>query len=199
MTPPQVVVCIVEGHGDELAAPILVRRLFAELVTRGDAPFLPEIRSIRWPKSRLVRPAGLEAVLPLAVAQMEGRAGAILVVLDADDDCPARLGPRLAERARDGLPNHRVEVVLANREFESWFLAALPSLAGVGGLPRTSTVPKDPESVRDAKGYLRRLAGRYSETVDQPRLAARIDLAMASANSPSFAKLSRAARALVRP
>lgn len=143
-----------------------------------------------------MREAGLEAVLPLAVAQMEGRAGAILIIVDADDDCPAELGPRLAATARSRVPNVPVEVVLANREFESWFLAALPSLAGVAGLPPTSTVPPDPESIRDAKGYLRNLAGRYS---DQPRFAARIDLEMACANSPSFAKLWRAVVALARP
>jgi hypothetical protein len=84
--------------------------------------------------------------------------------------------------------------VLAVKEFEAWFLAAAPSLAGKRGLPDNLEPPADPEQIRDAKGWLQkrrtdRLA--YAPTVDQPALAAVVDLAQVRARSSSFDKLWR--------
>ena len=67
-----------------------------------------------------------------AVAFAAGRAGShggILVLLDADDDCPAELASRLLRRARQSRPDRPIRVVLAKAEYESWFLAAAASLA----------------------------------------------------------------------
>jgi hypothetical protein len=53
-------------------------------------------------------------------------------------------------------------------------------------------VPTDPEGNRLGKPWIRaNLAGKYSETVDQPRFAAKIDLAACRMNSASFDKLCR--------
>ena len=118
----------------------------------------------------------------------------MLVVLDAADDCPAKLGPLLADRARSARPDARIAAVLANRELEAWYLAAAPSLAGHRGLAADLARPADPEKPRDCKGWMtaHRIDGRpYKPTADQAALAAMIDLAMAREHAPSFDKLWR--------
>jgi hypothetical protein len=121
----------------------------------------------------------------------------VLVLLDADDDCPAQLGPRLLTWAGRG--NLPVSVVLAKVEFEAWFLAAAASIAGHRGLCEPLVPPADPEAVHDAKGWLSRnmLEGRrYSETLDQPALAAMFDLDQAR-RADSFDKFHREVRRLL--
>ena len=113
--------------------------------------------------------------------------------MDCDDDDPKILGPELLARAKKVRPDRFVSVVLAKREFESWFLAAAESLRGHRGLPKDLQAPLDPESIRGAKEWLatrfepRR---RYVETVDQPALAKLFDLLQAR-RAPSFDKLFR--------
>ncbi len=88
----------------------------------------------------------------------------------------------------------RVAVILANREFEAWFLAAAPSLAGRQGLPSDLEVPHDLETIRDAKGRLTnaRIDGHpYKPTVDQAPLTSIFDIKMARENSASFDKFCR--------
>ena len=84
-------------------------------------------------------------------------------------------------------------MVLARREFESWFLSAGESLRGERGLKKDLEAPDDPESVRGAKEGLnqRMVPGRvYSETLDQPALAALFDLD-AARRTDSFDKCWR--------
>ena len=83
-----------------------------------------------------------------------------MVLLDADDDCPAQLGPQILERARRVVPHRSVSVVLANREYEGWFLAAAISLHGQRGFAFDNPPNFEPERVRNAKGRLgERIAG----------------------------------------
>ena len=103
-----------------------------------------------------------------AAALRVDTAGGVLVLLDADDDCPAALGPALLERARAARSDVPISVVLANREFEAWFIAAAESLAGTHGFPADLTAPADPEKIRGAKEWLgqRKTDGRpYKPTV----------------------------------
>lgn len=118
----------------------------------------------------------------------------MLVLVDADDDCAATLGPRLLDVRRTARPDLPVAVVLAVTEFEAWFLAAAESLRGQRSLADDLVPPEDPEAVRDAKGWLqrhRRDGLAYTETADQPALAAVFDLETARERSPSFDKLWR--------
>ncbi len=183
------IACVVEGHGDIEAVPIVVRRIAEQLVP----PVIVQVTSpLRTPKSRLVKPGELERAVELAARRVTG-GGGVLVVLDSDDDCPAQLGPALLARAanvRAGMP---VAVVLAKSEFESWFLAAAESIAGSAGLPVGLQAPADPESIRGAKEWLadRMLGTRsYSPTLDQPVLARQFDLATAR-RADSFDKFQR--------
>lgn len=120
---------------------------------------------------------------------------AVLILLDADDDCPAELGPALLSVARSvALASVPVAVVVARAEYESWLLAGLEGLRGRRGVREEATAPVDPESVRGAKEYLQQQMepGRYySETVDQPALTQMLDLERARKRSPSFDKLWR--------
>lgn len=189
--------CIVEGHGEVEAVPILVRRIAAQIDPGMALRIFP---ALRIPRSRLLKTNGLESAVELA-ARRVGHTGIVLVLIDSDDDCPAELGPRLKERAvrqRQGL---RLGVVLAKREFESWFLTSAASLQGLRSLPDELSPPEKPEEIRGAKEWLtRQMKGsrRYVETMDQPALAARFDLDEAR-RADSFDKFYREIVTLLTP
>lgn len=181
---------VVEGHGEREAVPILIRRLITE---RDPSLAVEPLRPIRVPRSKLVKPGELERAVQLA-ALRAGTGGAVLVVLDADDECPKTVAPELLARARSVVSDLPVALVLAKREFEAWFVAAADSLRGKRGLPPDLESPADPEAIRGAKEWLasRMARGqRYSETLDQPALAALFDLQSARQRCPSFRKFCR--------
>lgn len=186
--------CIVEGDGDVEAVPIAIRRIVQEI-----APGLAlKIHPLRVPRTKLVKLEELERSVELA-ARRAGRSGAIVVVLDSDDDCPATLGPELLGRARRTRSDLPISVVLAKREFEAWFLASAKSLRGLRGLADDLEPPPDPEAIRGAKEWLsaRMPEGRsYVETLDQSALTASMDLLQAREAS-SFDKLFRDLVAIV--
>jgi hypothetical protein len=140
---------VVEGHGEVAALPILLRRI-AAAITPDIWLDLP--RAHRVGRGSMLRRGGIEAVLAV-VAERVGPNDGIAVVLDADDDCPAAVAPTLLARCRASRADRRI-YVLANREFEAWFLAAATSLAGQRGLRSDLTAPPDPERPRDCKGWL---------------------------------------------
>lgn len=182
--------CIVEGHGESQAVPVLVRRI--QLALRPDIQ-LNVLTPIRMPRHRIVKPKELERAVELAARQSRPPR-AILILADADDDPPCTLGPellRLAQTARADVP---IGVVLANREFENWFLAAIESLGGVRGLSTDLSPIPNVESIRDAKGKLTKLMQGslvYSPVPDQPALAAKFNLDLARDRSDSFDKCWR--------
>lgn len=181
---------IVEGHGEVAAVPILLRRIAAELLERQDVEVL---RPHRLQRGRIVAAAqDLQKALQLARLKVAGAdKGIVLVLLDADDDCPADLAPALLKKIRQ--PGFEASVVVAKREFEAWFLAAARSLRGHPRVLDMAEAPDGPESIRGAKEYLKsKILNEpvYSETVDQPSLVACLDLSEARA-SPSFDKLCR--------
>lgn len=186
---------VVEGHGEVDSVPIVVRRIGLALpipVAVGTP------RPVRVPRSKLVQDEQLERAVRLASLRV-AEPGGVLIVIDADHDCPAELGPELLSRATAALPGTRVGVVIAKSEFEAWFLAAAESLAGTRELPEDLSAPDNPEGIRGAKGWLRQrmpTGRKYSETVDQPSLASRFDLAAARA-ADSFDKMWREVAALV--
>ncbi len=187
--------CIVEGHGEVQAVPILLRRLVnaldSTLTVRVEQP-------IRISKSKLLQAGELERAVELA-ARKAGDDGAIFILLDSDDDCPALLGPSLLKRAREARGNLPISVVLAKHEFEAWFLAAAESLRGRRGLQDDLEPPPQPEDVQGAKEWLtERMAGNqhYVETLDQPALAAVFDLA-AARRADSFDRCWRELKRLV--
>ena len=186
-------VAVVEGFGEVEAVPLLVRRWFES--RNLEVPQIP--RPIRIPKRRLLSAGELERTIEQA-ARRSGPEGAILVLVDADDDCAAELGPRILDRARTARGDRAIAVVLPVVEFEAWLLASAESLGGRRGLPEALQPPDSPEAVRDAKGWLseRMTSGRvYAPTRDQAALAQAIDLTLAE-RAPSFRKFVRELEAL---
>lgn len=181
---------VVEGEGEVAALPKVLQRIAHELQVWG----LRTPKPHRVPRSNLLLPGGIENAVQQEAIQVRG-GGGVLVLLDADKDCPAECGPALLERARKARPDVPVAVVLPKPEFEAWYRAAAGSLAGKAGFADGVTCSQDPEGPpRDAKGWLsahRSKADPYSPVPDQAALASLFDLSMARASAPSFDKLYR--------
>jgi hypothetical protein len=193
---PPAIVPIVEGQSEERSVAGLVRRLLTERSLHG----VVVARPFRVKRSKIVRPGELERAI-LQASRARSGAAAIIVLLDADDDCPAQLGGELLARAtaNSHLP---VAVVLASREFEAWFLASKESLRGVRGIRADATAPREPEAIRDAKGRVSENMedGRgYIPVDDQPALVAKMDFEAAIRGSRSFARFVREIDRLARP
>ena len=187
--------CIVEGHGEVDALPILVRRMAAILNPPLD---LQLNKPWRMKRTQMVRPGELERTVG-AIARQIGRSAPILVLLDADTDCPAELAQRLLERCRKEHRDVFVSVVVAKCEYEAWFLAAAESLAGRHGLPDDLTPPVDPEAIRDAKGWLyKRMpqGGGYDPMLHQAKFSRLMDINQAR-RSRSFRKFEKEIRNVI--
>ncbi|MCY1083741.1 DUF4276 family protein [Archangium lansingense] len=178
---------IVEGHGEVHSAPLLVRRILQELAPALSPSILAPHRVSR---GQLTKNEGLQHAIEF-MARKVGNDGRILLLLDADDDLPCVLGPRLLALARGFRPDREISVVVAKREYEAWFLTAAESLRGRRGLPGDLAPPAAPEAIRDAKGWLsQQMSDGYRETIDQPALTSFFDLT-AARRSDSFDKLFR--------
>ncbi|MCX7112541.1 MAG: DUF4276 family protein [Proteobacteria bacterium] len=179
---------IVEGDGEVAALPVLLHRIAAWISPEREINIPPPIRVRR--DRFLNKDEEFRRYLLLAAAKC-GDSGWILILLDADDDCPAKLGSKILQRARGIVPHREISVVLANREYEAWFLAAAESLHGHRGFVFDNPQNFEPELPRNAKGWLRdRMEGKtYRETTDQPAFSARLDLRQAFDRSRSFRKL----------
>jgi hypothetical protein len=186
---------IVEGHGEVSAVPVLLRRLIAE----AQAYQIEVNRPIRKRQTQLLQEDSLKEAVRLA--RIQNRCGAILIVFEHEDACPARLGPTLSVWARSEAANVPCELALAHREYEAWFLAAIESLRGKRGIRNDAHTPPEPEAMRDAKGALEERmgpGGAYIETVDQAALSQLFDMGTAFSRSRSFQHLVSAFGRLVR-
>lgn len=182
---------VTEGEGEVAALPLLVRRICYELL---GFFAVKTARPVRITKSRLIRAGELERAIRLARSTIPAD-GPVLVVLDADEDCPALLGPSLKAR----IESDDISIVIPKYEFETWFVTAAASLAGKHGLRPWLSPPPDPETVRGAKEWLTRNMGPghiYSPTIDQAALVAGMDLT-AARSCRSFERLCREIQRLI--
>lgn len=186
---------IVEGHGEVEAVPVLLRRLRDE----AGAFDLRVGGPIRRSRSQLVRAETVHQAIELA--RRQPHCGSILILLDGDEDCPRELAPQIqtwAEAAARGIP---CAVVMAHREYEAWFLAAVESLRGYHGIRPDAEAPLDPEGPRGAKEALEALMvgdASYHETADQAGMTATFDMAAAYRRSRSFRRMTTAFGSLLR-
>jgi len=181
---------IVEGHGEVEALPILLRRIAGALDPQITLS-LPQ--PIRISKSKLIQPHQLEKAVEIAAGNIIGRGG-ILVLVDSDDDCPAKQAPELLARVRATRADLPGAVILAKHEFEAWFLAGAQSLCGKRGLRDDLIGPEDAESVRGAKEWLSArmpVGASYRETLHQAAFSAIVDFEMVQRASPSFRKFHK--------
>jgi hypothetical protein len=177
---------IVEGHGDVDAVPVLLRRLLKEA-----SVFNIDVgRPIRRSQSELHTQTGIQKAVRLALLQPE--CAAILFIFDSEDSCPKELAPTILEWARQVAGSRLCSVVLAYREYETWFLAAIESLRGKCGIQDDAEFLPNYENLRGAKEALEKYMPRnrsYHETIDQVKLTVHFDLSRAYSRSRSFRKL----------
>jgi hypothetical protein len=186
---------IVEGHGEVGCIRGLLDRIWRE-VLGGD--YLEVLQPIRCPKSRLIRKHELLRAVELAVAKLRGAQlgdvpKMVLVLIDADEDAPCVLGPEMQRQVKETGGGLGVACVVANVEYETWFVAAAESLTRYLSLAEEEPIPDKPEEQRCGKRWIQDhfREVRYSETLHQPRMTAAMDLALARSRSPSLDKLCR--------
>ena len=184
---------IVEGHGEVNAVRILLERVWIEVV---GGEYVQVARPIRFPRTKLVKPdaADLKRAVEFAVLKLRGGSdpSLVLVLLDAHDDAACELGPRILKDASRSRPEIDLACVLANPDYETWFVAAANSLRERLRLPETVEIPEQPEQLKSGKMWIKRNSPRpYSETVDQPALTRLMDLDECRKRSASFDKLCR--------
>lgn len=179
---------IVEGQGEVQAAPALIRK-----IARASSCYASIKCAVRRvTKSQLVQAGELEKAVEALTRQI-GRDQPLLVLLDADDDCPKDLADKLKVRCHAKHADVNISIVIAKKEYEAWFLAAARSLAGQRGLAVQLDPPIDPESVPGAKEWLtdRMPPGQiYSPTRHQAAFSDLMDLSEAR-KARSFRKLEK--------
>ena len=194
---------IVEGHTEVSCLEKLLHRIWTDvLYAPGRLQVLQPSRSNR---SSLVnathnelgdRVNEAEAKVRKYLRRATPSVGFVLLMIDAESDCPRQLGPTLLARARVAHNAVDIVCVLPTQELENWFKAAAKSLAGIGGLPADLETPPDAEVGGGGKWLTeqKRLVdpqARYKKPDDAFELAKNTDLALCRANSPSFRKLCK--------
>lgn len=190
------VVPIVEGHGEVAAVRVLLERIWREVL---GGEYLEVIRPIRRPRHQLGKMEHLLRAVDLAKLKLDDRRsgvefGLVLLLMDLDPDPrPAcEVAPELTRMVREQRPHLDFACVLANPEYETWFVAGAESLFDAASL--IARPEEDPERARSGKGWIVRQFGRarsYSEAADLPALTARLDLHLCRRRSASFDKLCR--------
>ena len=183
---------LVEGEGDIQAAPILLRRLLHEQHGRYDWQVDSKHTMKVWGLAKL-RNRLSDFIEHLRNKQACHGA---MILLDLEDQLPCEEAPALAAEiaALQPLP-FPVVVVFACREFESWFLASMGSIAnGSAHFPNGLTYPNDPEAKRGAKEELdKRMPPlvKYKEVLHQAEFTKLLSFEEAR-RAPSFRRLERA-------
>jgi hypothetical protein len=216
MTPKRLVV-LVEGDGDVMAAPLLVKRLLSEYGAF-DAVILDPKGFRVGEYSTISKHEFGEWRRKLKAAVMTRRAAACLLLVDGDSPmqvdgqpfCAMRAAHHLAREAQEvgGGTLFSLAIVFACMEFESWLIAGAASLRGQKFLdgrieiPETLQLPScpDPEtSPRDAKRWLRKIMTTgYKPTRDEHELTRFVDLDLVRGRGMrSFRRLEAAVRELV--
>lgn len=184
-TAPPTIAPIVEGHGEVGALLPLIHNI----VGSNTGLVYPQIvRPYRAHWGSLVnRPADLLRYAEI-VMQEGGPGSCLLVLLDADGCCPAKLGPKLFERLKLRFPRDPISVTVADWEYESWFIASAETIAAHIGTDLSIDVPDCIEEIENAKGWLEQniLKRRYKETDDQAAFSSLIDVPLARQRSRSF-------------
>lgn len=190
-----VIAPIVEGQGEELALRVLVQCLLGERFA--GAPHVAVDRPHRVPRGRMLKPEHLGRVVELHQRRVcqEG-AGGVLVLLDLDDDDLADVRERVHAAGGRG----DLQVVVAVKEFEAWFLADVESLRAHRSVRVTAESHPNPEGVRGAKEALSdRMLVPYKETLHQPAFCSLIDLDLVERRCQSFGAFVQAISRIVSP
>jgi Domain of unknown function (DUF4276) len=192
---------IVEGDGDVFALPILVRRILnantLDHIQLTQPQISGDIRKVFKRLDDFMR-YGVKNACP------------ILWVLDCDDKidgvvgCPVRhvANLRAAMVQQEIHQPQPVEFAFFTKEFESLFLTEKAALRDYYRLPNTLEIDAGAALRRDAKGEISKLLGKdrgYKETIDQAKIAARLDLSICRAVSRDYQHFEDAILRLCNP
>lgn len=181
---------IVEGHGEVSAVPLLIRRILHEEFGNFGCSILAPYRLAR---SKICKfDVDLEKAVRLGGLKLADEAGGVVIIADADDDCPADLQEKFMDFYNEHGFNFPVSFILANKEYEAWMIACGENMRNHGWVRDDAPSHDNPENIRDAKGFFCReiLVEEkiYSETVDQIKFTAQIDLRVTFEKCRSFRK-----------
>ena len=192
------IIAIVEGPGEIKAVPDLLRRILWERLGRYDISDISSKNANG--KSKLFEK--FENFLRYAIID---KADAILVLVDADDECPVEQARILVDKASKLNLSVPVAIVYAKSEYETWFICSLTENSGRGireilNIDSSVSAPDDIEDITAAKGWLERYMPRdqgYKETSDQEHLTHHIDIELTYWRSRSFRRMCHAVEELV--
>jgi hypothetical protein len=201
---------IVEGQTEVDSIERLLQRIWNEIL---HVPYrLQVLPASRAPHASLIQTDG--EMLPAKVQEARLKlerylshglpaSGCVLLLLDADRNCPAELGPQLAlAMTSDHPPEIRSFCVLAKRMFENWIIAGAGTLAKVNGLPEAIPERDKPEDLSGAawlESQLRSVKSnrKYKKTEDAKVFVKAMDIVECQAKSRSFERLVRKLSQLV--
>ncbi len=187
---------VVEGDGDRVAVPLLLRRMLEErhqvfnckVLTPHVRGELPGVRRNfdNWFKTAIKEQAG------------------ILWVLDfdcADCDCVKYEAESLKQRAQEIHADWPFEIAFLVKEFETFFLCDSESTRSVlKAIPAATIFPQDAETVRGAKEWLSGAMPKgvaYKPMTHQAKISAALRLDFLCEHSPSFSHLDNALQRLI--
>lgn len=186
---------IVEGHGEEVAVPILFKKIFQHLGL-SDVAFTD--RPIRSTKGNLTSGnAQFFQHLRMASNQVRSSGGVVVIIVDADENCPKELSDLVKNHteALHGVPILFCAIV---RAYESWILSSWSTVSSHQYIDEKSPIPDSIGSKNPKVVLQSRMSRRYAEREQQEEFTRLIDVNLARAN-PSFDRLVRRLEEILKP
>ena len=183
------IVPIVEGDGEVTAVPVLLRKILWQLPRYDIEVARPKNANGR---GNLTKKGGIEKFIRYSWKERDS--GAILVLIDADTECPLALAQDLTRRVQTIGILLPVVIVVAKRMYESWFLASISTIAGHLDLPDNLLPPPNIEDVPNPKAWIEGhfpMGRAYKETQDQEAMTNLMSIDLATA-APSFQRMLNA-------
>ncbi|PRQ06710.1 hypothetical protein ENSA7_35860 [Enhygromyxa salina] len=186
---------LVEGQGEVAAAQNLIARL-----SKNVGLFQPWAAPRRWINLQHWNPKRQGVMRAAEFIRTKPDAGALLILRDEDDACPATIAPTMASNLRGLNLPFPTAFVLLRPEYEVLFLPCMAKM-GPAGVPDGVKWPESSwEAKRDVKGWISAQlppGRRYKPTVSQLQMTRCIDFdLLREADVPSFGSLERALRFL---
>ncbi|NKI34524.1 DUF4276 family protein [Wenzhouxiangella sp. XN79A] len=130
----------------------------------------------------------------LRIASTKSQGGRVLVLLDSEGECVANLAQSFRTRLARQCPDLSVDFVLANRCFETWFIASKESVETHKDVRLIDADPEIAEKIAAPKALIKRSMipdVAYSEVRHGPAFTSLLDPNNARGRSASFDRLAR--------
>lgn len=192
---------IVEGQTEQSCLERLLQRTWAELL--GQTERLQVLEPFHGPRDKLIySQSDLIRTIEQSLQKLHIKANRepdamklLLILLDAEGDCPAALAPQLFKAAREIAPvNFSISCVMPKRMLENWIVAGASTLGGINNLPNPLPARDQFEERSGAAWLDEQLRSvnktrKYKKVIDAREFINKMDLNECRTNSPSFDKL----------